>query len=416
MVKPIRISVLCFLVAALAIAQGARAQTQFFAWAPEDPPNPGNPALGTGVAVSGSVAAIGAPYYEFYSTEDFSQPDWMGLVNVYETDAQRTRWTLLTVLHLDDSTPEHEAFGKAIAMEGRHLVIAANASLHIFERSGGGYELVDTVELGDATISESAPIQFVNDVLAVGVLNNAGHGKVRLFHIGRGGRAWQVAEIPREPDANAGALSLDADARTLAVTISRPNGDFGVNLYEARHKRWFRTSVVRRPSASAAGFGASVALSGNRLVVGAPSEDQEYDLEANGVRWSGAVHVYRRAHHRWVHVQKLATNDLEQPSYGSVQFGREVITNGRDVWITAPYSNEQWASTLQEGPAALYRWNEGRLEYVMDGPSSYPEGAIDMTRRYLIEGDVLNYPALDGAHIVDLNPTAPTDTERELAH
>ena len=419
MIKLSRIScfgLLCAAASVLSCTQGAYAQNQSFFWEPEDPPYEGYPQIGMGVAVSGRTAAVGAPYFDLYANPDSPYPAWEGLVNVYTADAERTRWTLLTVLHADAS-PENGAFGKAIAMQGRLLVIATNATLRIYGRRLGNYALLDTVVLSDATIPESASIQFVRDVLAIGVVNYSGEGSVRVFRINQRGKANPVASLspPGDPDLyDFGGMSLDADARTLAVGLMSRSGTRNrVYLYQPQGGTWRRTQTVTAPSSTAAGFGSSVALRGNRLVVGAAGEDLEYILEENGVRWGGAVYVYHRVNNRWVGVQRLASNDPAQPSYGLVGFGSKIVTNGRYFWITAPGAHSQFASEIQEGPASLYRWNDGHLEFVAHPGNSLPRGGIDMSRRYVIEGDIYEgaYFQLEGAHIIDLSPVVPTDTD-----
>jgi len=406
-----RFGLMCVAASVLSSMQGAYAQSQSFFWEPEDPPYEGYPQIGTGVAVSGRTAAVGAPYYDFYANPDAPSPLWEGLVNVYTTDAERTRWTLLTVLHADDASPENRAFGKAIATQGRRLVIATNATLRIYERRHGNYELLDTVVLSDATISESAPIQFKKDVLAISVLDNAGGESVRVFRIDQSGKATLVASLSPPGIYNLGGISLDTDAGTLAVGLMSGSGPPSrVYLYQPRGGTWKRTEIAFAPGSAAPGFGASVALRGNRLVVGSPGENLE--LQENSFRWGGAVYVYHRANHCWVRVQRLAANDPAQPSYGLVGFGSEIVTNGRYFWITAPSAHDQNASEVQHGPASLYRWNAGHLEFVAFGGDSMPQGGIDMSSRYVIEGDIYgSIHQLEGAHIVDLSTVVPADTE-----
>jgi hypothetical protein len=405
----------CCAAAMLCGMQGAHGQSQSFFWEPEDPPYEGYPEIGMGVAVSGHTAAVGAPQYWYWEDPDAPNPLWVGLVNVYVANAERTRWTLLTVLHGDDDAFENRGFGKTIAMQGRRLVIASNAALRVYERRLRNFELVDTVMLDDATIPESTPIQFERDVLAIRVQNNSGGSSVRIFRINPRGNAKPVASLspPGDPFLNRiGGLSLDVDARTLAVGILGESEGGSVLLYQPCGSTWRRTGSVTAPSSTSAGFGSSVALRGNRLVVGAPGEDQELIPEENAVRWGGAAHVYRRAKDRWVHVQRLATNEAAQPSSGLVGFGSEITTNGRYFWITAPYAHDKFASVVQSGPASLYRWSAGHLEFVAHGPESLPGGGIDMTRRYVIEGDIYgSIHQLEGAHVTDLSTMVPTDTE-----
>ena len=374
---------LCTVASMLFGMQGAYAQSQTFYFNDYS-------GFGTGVAVCGRTAAVGAPYFEAWDP-DTPPPEWnllgLGLVNVYTTNAERTSWTLFTVLYPDDALPENQEFGKAIAIYRNRLVIASNAALHIYERRLGGYELLDTVVFNDAI---STPIQFEKDVLAVGVGSS-----VRVFRIGPYGNARQEASL-----SPAGSLSLNANADTLAVGVGGV-----VHLYHRHDPTWTRSDIITAPSSTAAGFGASVALSGSgkRLLVGAPDEDAQY-LD-NSILWRGAVYVYLHSKDHWVRVQRLATNDPAQPSYAMVGFGQEILMSGGNVWITAPWSNLQNSSELQIGRSSLYRWNGGRLEFVAHGPSSWPEGGIDMTKRYVIEGDIW-YDRLfhnEGAHITEIS-------------
>jgi hypothetical protein len=414
-----RLGMLCAVAGMLSCMPHAYAQSQSFFWEPEDPPYEGYPQIGMGVAISGHAAAIGAPYYDFFADPDALYPAWEGLVNVYVADAGRTHWNLLTVLHAADDSPGNGAFGKAIAMDGRWLVVASNAALHVYERRHGNYELRDTVVLGDATVAESAPVQFAHDVLVISVLNNTGGSGLRLFRIDLRGKARSMAALSPAPDPNlydVAAVSLDADARALALGLRSLSGARGrVYLYERHGGAWRRSAIVTAPSSSAAGFGSSLALRGKRLVVGAPSEDQE--VQDNSFLWGGAVYVYHRANDGWLRVQRLAASDPAQPSYGLVGFGSQIVASGRHVWITAPTAHDQFASDVQMGPASLYRWNAGHLEYLVDGPDSMPGGAIDMSRRYVIEGDIFGgIHNLEGAHIVDLGTLVPGDTvEAEAA-
>ena len=376
---------LCAVASMLFDMQGAYAQSQTFHFTDYT-------GFGTSVAVCGRTAAVGAPYFEAWDP-DTPPPEWnllgMGLVNVYTTNAERTSWTLFTVLHPDDALPENQEFGKAIALYGNRLVIASNAALRIYERRLGGYELLDTVVFNDAI---STPIKFEKDVLAVGVGSS-----VRVFRIGAYGNATQEASL-----SPAGSLSLNANADTLAVGAGG-----AVHLYHRDGPTWTRSDIITAPSSTAAGFGASVALSGSgkRLLVGAPGEDEQYEYLENLILWRGAVYVYLHSKDHWVRVQRLASNDPAQPSYHHVGFGQEILMSGSNVWITAPWSNLQNSSELQIGRSSLYRWNGGRLEFVGHGPNSWPEGGIDMTRRYVIEGDIWHDRLFhnEGAHITEIS-------------
>jgi hypothetical protein len=111
--------------------------------------------------------------------------------------------------------------------------------------------------------------------------------------------------------------------------------------------------------------------------------------------------------HHWTQLERIGTDDPSQPTAGLHQFGKRIATNGRWVWITAPSTGDHNASNVEHGPALIYRWNAGQLELITHVDSFTPTGALDMSRRYVIEGNILSEVLSDGARIVDLSTLAP---------
>jgi hypothetical protein len=144
--------------------------------------------------------------------------------------------------------------------------------------------------------------------------------------------------------------------------------------------------ALASPSATAAGFGYSLAIWGNKLVVGAPDADYQYNVEGNFTYNSGAAYVYTKKGNRWLLTQKLATDDPASSVSGLVTFGFNMVTNGRYVWIQAPKANFNNYSTVQTGYSTLYRWKAGQLELFQARVSNTSPGGLAMSNRYVVEG------------------------------
>ncbi len=77
-------------------------------------------------------------------------------------------------------------------------------------------------------------------------------------------------------------------------------------------------------------FGYSVAISGDTLAVGDPSDDQ-YGAEA------GSVTIYQSdpAGH-WVEITRLTASDAEE----GIRFGNSLALSGDTLVVGAPYDND----------------------------------------------------------------------------
>jgi hypothetical protein len=406
-------------LALLIAAPYAGAQNAALHVEPADGQYDGFAAFGTGAAISGRTAVVGAPDLAPVSDDSSPPPNppYWGVVNVYTTDADRSAWTLSSVLHAEDAADADKYFGSAVALRGDHLIVASIATIRIYERQHGTFELRDKIALTGEVVMESAPIAYANGTLAVKTQASTGNNEnlVHVYRINERGKARQVAVItpPDDPQHlgwSAGDLSLDADGGALALGRPR-NGASGpaaaVYFYQPARGTWVLKETLTAPSAAAGSFGAAVALEGRKLIVGAPNEGAVYDPESNTVSASGAAYVYRRMNGHWIQLERIGTEDPSQPSAGLHEFGARIASNGRWVWITAPSTGDSNASNVEHGPALLYRWNAGQLEFVTHLDSFTPAGGLDMSRRYVIEGNILWEVLSDGARIVDLSTLAP---------
>ena len=146
--------------------------------------------------------------------------------------------------------------------------------------------------------------------------------------------------FPAGPSAPASALpalgGLSAFAASVAVMdgevyVGRPgdvalfpmpaNRPGGVHVFGREGTTWSEVAMVA-PDADdiGTGYGESVDIAGEIMVVGAPREG------------AGAVYVYRRMEGAWTFEQRLAWEGAE----AGARFGAAVATNGEDVVVGAP--------------------------------------------------------------------------------
>lgn len=169
---------------------------------------------------------------------------------------------------------------------------------------------------------------FGHDVAVSGdTMAVSSFGDVDLYV--REGGAWRhQARIPLLPGGNLccwPSLALSGDTVAIASICCI----FSVGLYVRSGSAWDYQAILRASDgASGDLFGASVALDGDTLVVGAPRRDE------GGAEDAGAAYVYRRAGTTWTEEAKLVSGS---PSGGDL-FGWSVAVRGDVVAVGAPYA------------------------------------------------------------------------------
>ncbi len=147
-------------------------------------------------------------------------------------------------------------------------------------------------------------------------------GAVATFKLNAGGQWTEgptLASFDAYPDQYFG-LTLDADATTLMVGIPQDSrfalGGGYVEVFERSGDDWiFNQSLfTNTPIAQGDKFGQSLALLGDRVLVGSPA------AEANGL-YSGRVTIFERTGGAWVPQAELARGDAEDLYGWSVGLG-----------------------------------------------------------------------------------------------
>jgi hypothetical protein len=368
-------------------AAGASAQNANLRVPPQDGQFDGDAFFGVSAGVWGRTAAVGAPGVAPPDTSGNAQSQfpYFGVVNIYTTDVNRTAWTLSSVLHAPDADQGDFEFGQQLALQGKWLIVASTNAVWIYEKVHGNYALTEKI----VTADEPSQLLYRDGVLAF----KAG-AFVQVYEVNEAGVAHLVSSLSPPQSAGVagfnGGLSYDPVNALIAVGAQGDGSNIlgQVFFYGLKKDKWVLQETLGAPSATANGFGASMALWGNKLVVGAPSAEAEFCISCNETLHAGVSYVYTRKGKNWLLTQTISTEDPASGVLGLVDFGANMVTNGRYVWIQAPEANFGNASTVQQGPSTLFRWNGDQLElFRFDaGEATLVSGGLAMSNRYVIEG------------------------------
>lgn len=230
---------------------------------------------------------------------------------------------------------QYRGFGTRVATDGRYLAVSGYApglyggEIRIFTRSGTSWTSHATID--GATVD----------------------GMVNAF----------------------GLVSLDLSGETLVVgepNAPRPNGGNAglVHVFVRVGTMWSLQATLRAHNAEDADkFGQSVAIHGDRIVVGAPGEDSNVegnnipDGSNNAISGCGAAYVFTRSGETWDQTAYLKAHDV---SVGDA-FGTSVDIYRDTILVGAPGEDSSGTginpgvdnARLNSGAAYLFKYENG---------------------------------------------------------
>ncbi len=312
-------------------------------------------AAGSGVAVSGDLVAVGAPGEDSGLQGvpgDDSAAD-SGAVYVFRRAGDS--WIGEAYLKASDILAGAQ-FGFSVALHGDPLAVGAPGpakTVYVFRRLSEG---VWTEEARLPSPSSSpgffgGSVAVQGDVLVVGDPTEGAKGAVHVFR--RTGTSWtQEARLTASngdsSDFFGCAVAVDGEAIVVGASREEGNGtDPSDNsLLKAGAAYVFRRSgtswieeAYLKPSVIDADdrFGLSVAISGDRVAVGAPQEDGgatgvNGDATDNSRTSAGAAYVFRRQGTSWVQEAYVKPSNMGT----SFRFGVSVALSGSRLVVGAP--------------------------------------------------------------------------------
>ncbi|HXQ75732.1 MAG TPA: hypothetical protein VN791_04485 [Acidimicrobiales bacterium] len=282
--------------------------------------------FGWSVAVSGSTAVVGAPYANSYT----------GAAYVF-TDSGGT-WTQQAELTAGDGAPGDE-FGWSVAISGSTVVVGAPdhyfgiGAAYVFSDSGGSW--ADQAELTPSGLGVTSEVKFGYSVVTSGAAIMVGAdgydakaGAVFVFT--DAGGTWNQEATLTPADAGVGqefGWSMAVSGPTLLVSAVKAHDDTGaVYVFSDAGGAWAQDAELTASDAAGNNyFGDKVAISGSRIVAGAPGHDSE----------QGAAYVFTGSGASWRQVAELTASDGGPDDC----FGWAVGVSGKTVLVGAEQTN-----------------------------------------------------------------------------
>lgn len=308
--------------------------------------------FGYAISLSGDSLVVGSP-----GQEDGLADRNSGRLYVFTRTDQR--WSLQAKLSAADAETG-DNLGYSVAISGDALVAGApfegqrgsNAgSAYVFERSGSTWsqqnKLLASNAASDAFFGSSVAID--GTTLAIGATRSEGDGAAYIFtkSIHQWTEQAKLTASDGSPDDFFGtSVALAGD--TLVVGASQDD-QFNANsgsayVFVRAGISWSQQAKLNVPDARPDdNFGASVAISGSQIVIGA-------HLSALGGGRSGAAAVFQRNGTNWTWESTLVASDAEQNSTPTFYFG-PVAISGDTVVIGAGRDD----AAFPFGSAYVYR-------------------------------------------------------------
>ncbi len=269
---------------------------------------------------------------------------------VYAFERTGSQWGETQKIRASDAAQEDQ-FGYSLAMHGSWAVIGARfdddgannaGSAYVFEYDGSQWVERQILRAPDSAADDEfgSSVAFAEDVIVVGSpFDDDGGDKSGSCYVfeRNGARLFQFTQKLLAQDAAQNdqfGSAVDTDGLSVVVGASLNNDDGfdsgSVYLFSKNFGSWEQQVELHADDASTGDqFGAAVALQGERLIVGAPREDE-------GGTDCGAAYVFDREAQGWVQSAKL----LPDESSPNGEFGSSVALSGDRVMVGAPLDDE----------------------------------------------------------------------------
>jgi hypothetical protein len=286
--------------------------------------------FGSAVAISGDVAVVGAP------GATVGENAYQGAAYVF-VQSEGT-WALQQELIAGDGAANAE-FGNAVALSGTTAMIAAPGvsarAVYVFAQSAGVWS--QTQKLSEPASDKDgfgAALALSGDTAIIGAPYGAagccsGAGAAYLFTSAAG--VWSQAQAITPSNGTLGgqfgiAVAISGDTAVVGADVGGASNQGAAYVFTQSGGTWSqRKELTASDSAADDFFGASVAVSGNVVVVGA------YEAMIGAQLGEGAAYVFTFAGGTWGQTQKLTPS----PGQGDQQFGSAVAISGGLVVIGA---------------------------------------------------------------------------------
>jgi len=288
-------------------------------------------------------------------------------------------------------------FGRSLDVDGETAVVASHnrddvGKVYVYRRIAGTWQEVAVLSASDAATLDAfgSSVAIQGDTIVIGAVgdddNGGASGSAYVFQ--EMGGVWsQVAKLT----ANDGAAnesfgnSVDIDGDTIVVGAYAEDGAAmnrgAAYVFERNAGLWLQAQKLLASDASTSNlFGASVALEGDVMVIGARGDG---DVVAN----SGSAYVFRKSMGAWQEEVELKASDPQIAAW----FGVSVAVRADTVVVGASqFGSAGNGDNLQEGAAYVFRDNGGAWPQIgrLMAPAPSDFAGLGRSVHIIADGDV----------------------------
>ncbi len=325
----------------------------------------GSDEFGGAVDIDGSTIVVGAKWEDgdVNSTFEATNNDASNAGAVYVFERSGSSWSQTAYLKASNAEDGDE-FGYGVALDGDTLVVSAKD------------------EDGDANSTLTSPNNAAPDAGAVYVWQKVGgdweqQAYLKAHNAGPNDLFGEDVAIDDETIV-VSAYQEDGDANS---TVNQDNNnaiDSGAAyVYVKQGADWQQQAYLKASNAEADDdFGLTVAIAGEKIVVGAPKEDGDVNstMQApnNNADAGGAAYVFTRRDDQWQQTHYLKAENLE----ASDRYGQAVAMSNEHTVVSA-------------------YWEDGDVSSTMTNPNNNASsaGAVYVIKsRYFVGGEVAGLP------------------------
>jgi hypothetical protein len=379
-----------------------------------------------------------------------------------------------------------ENFGQGVAISGNTAVVAAlgGGVIHVFENRAGVWTHHAHLSTGEESYTDVARVAISGDIIVVGAPlddsaatgvngNDDDHsaiaaGAAYIFERGAGGwrkTAYLKASNTKAFDRFGSSVAVSGNTVIVgadnegAIPISTPphlSSAGAAYVFSKSGGLWSEQAYLKPSDAASVGFGYSVAISGDTVIVGAIDlafltspgsafvfsrgpggwQEQAHLKGANaggfdgfgfsvgasadtlvvgaafGDRGSGAAHVFARGPGGWQRQARLKASNATQQDF----FGKTVAISGDTIVVGAPFESsaatgidgiEANNGAENSGASYIFRRRDDRWSQLAYVKASNAEEGDQFGCSVSISGGHVVVGALRDGHKEDFNQIAP---------
>ena len=315
-----------------------------------------NDYFGQSVSLSGGRALVGAPY-------DNTGNAMTG--SAYVFDLNNGVWSQTAKLVAADGA-DFDFFGQSVSLSGGRALIGASfddtgngmtGSAYVFDLNNGVWSQTAKLVATDGAAFDyfGTSVSLSGDRVLVGAYgdddNGSLSGSVYFFELSGG--SWSQTAKLVAGDGVAGdqfgfSVSVSGDRAVVGARLADDNSieSGAVYVFDFSGGGWLQTAkLISADGAAGDGFGFSVSLSGDRILGGAPDDD---DHGSN----SGSAYVFDLSGGAWQQTAKLTAG----PNAQDDEFGTSVSLSGNRAVVGAPWDGD---NGVDSGSAYIFDYSAG---------------------------------------------------------